>query len=702
LAAASANFGFLEPHEPLLVWYGAGAEALVYVDAQAAIVKTRQFAEALAKELVRRTGTPVSDRRRLASHINALHGAGVLAPNTYAAFERLRQQGNDAVHGELDELQTALELLRTCFELGVWFHRALSGDRRPIGFVPPSPPPQMVAQTDCEALRDTVARYRDELAATRLLLAGRATLAEAETAARADADRAVRTADQARASAQTLLEQLEPAAAEAERELDARRSVKVSAARREEFIARARQASREPLNEVETRREIDRQLVAAGWVVQDEHRANLYAGLGVALREVRLAAGRVDYLLYVGARLAGVVEAKREGTAPRGVEAQLDRYLHGLTAEQRFAAWRRDLPLPFGYVATGVETAFVNQLDPHPRTREVFAFHRPETLARWMREADERPEAPTLRARLQRMPVLDPDGLRPAQADAIRNLERSLGEDRPRGLIQMATGAGKTFTAVTASYRLLKHAKVNRILFLVDRNNLGKQTWREYAAFRPVDDGRKFTELYNVDRLSGAGMLDGSKVVISTIQRLYGVLRGQELPDVDLDDQALDSYDLDEPAEVVYNPAIPPATFDLIIVDECHRSIYGKWRAVLEYFDAHILGLTATPVKQTLGFFQQNMISEYAYEEAVADGVNVDFDIYRIKTETTQAGAAPPRHPGATPPARAAGSTASRDHTRPRTTARARSMRRSAAASMPSSVRHTVAGAATGPSASPW
>jgi type I restriction enzyme R subunit len=638
LAAASANFGFLEPHEPLLVWYGAGAEALVYVDAQSAIVKTRQFTEVLAEDLVRRTGTPVTDNR-LAGLITALNSAGALTGNVYEAFERVRRLGNEAVHGHLAQMQAAMELLRTCFELGVWYHRALSGDRSPIGFVPPGPPPRMVAQAEYEALRATVDQYQEELAATKLLLAGRASVAEAQAAAREEAALTVRAADQVRGAARSLVAELEPLADQARCDFDARKPAKVSAARREEFIERARRASREPLNEMETRQGIDRQLVAAGWMVQDEHRANLYAGLGVALREVRLATGRVDYLLYVDAKLVGVIEAKREGTAPRGVEAQLDRYLHGLTSEQRFAAWRRDQPLPFGYVATGVETTFVNQLDPHPRTRDVFAFHRPETLHRWMREAEERPEAATLRARLRMLPPLDPTGLRPAQVDAIRNLERSLAEDRPRGLIQMATGAGKTFTAVTASYRLLKHAKVNRILFLVDRNNLGKQTLREYAAFRPVDDGRKFTELYNVDRLSGTGMLHSSKVVISTIQRIYGTLRGQELPDVEIDDQAYDSYELDEPAEVVYNPAVPPETFDLIIVDECHRSIYGKWRAVLEYFDAYVIGLTATPVKQTLGFFQLNLISQYTYEQAVADGVNVDFDIYRIKTETAESGA---------------------------------------------------------------
>ncbi|MGC4805852.1 DEAD/DEAH box helicase family protein [Micromonospora sp. DT233] len=638
LAEQSANFGFLQDY-PLLVWYGAGAEALLYVDAQAAMVKTRSFGEVLAGDLIRRTATKAQSTK-FVHQVQALNAAGVLLPRVHAAFERLRNVGNEAVHGHLSELREALELLRTCFELGLWFHRALTGDRTPIGFVPPTPPPTQVPASIAAGLQAEIERYKRELAEAKLLLEGKASLAQAEADAALAAEAAVRVADARRADAAALVVSLAPAAKAAQRAFDSAKPARVSAARREDFITRARRASHEPLNEAQTRVQIDRQLAAAGWSVQNQHQLNLYAATGVAVREVTLATGRADYLLYVDQRLVGVVEAKREGTAPRGVEAQLDRYRAGLTAEQRLSAWRYDdTALPFGYVATGTETTFVNGLDPVPRTREIFAIHRPETLARWMREADDDPAAPTLRARLRRMPALEHDGLRPAQIEAVEGLEASLAKDLPRGLIQMATGAGKTFTAVTASYRLLKHARARRILFLVDRNNLGKQTLREYAGYQTPDDGRKFTELYAVDRLTGAAMLDSSNVVISTIQRLYGALRGAELPDADADDPAYDSYDLDEPAEVGYSPQLPPETFDLIVVDECHRSIYGKWRAVIEYFDAFVVGLTATPVNQTLGFFGQNIVSQYTYEEAVADGVNVDFDVYRIKTEITASGA---------------------------------------------------------------
>jgi type I restriction enzyme R subunit len=384
---------------------------------------------------------------------------------------------------------------------------------------------------------------------------------------------------------------------------------------------------------------IDRQLVAAGWAVVDRQDLNLFTPQGSAVREaiMKPGHGRTDYLLYVDKQVVGVIEAKSEGTPLSGVEWQSAMYATGLpeAAQQRavLVAGR----LPFVFEANGSETHFTNGFDPHPRARRFFDFPQPGTLARWIREARQEPDRPTWRARIPQMPALDEAGLRPAQITAIRGVERSLSAQQySRSLVQMATGAGKTFTAVTECYRLLRHGGFKRILFLVDRNNLADQTLREFRDYTTSDDGRKFTELYNVDKLTAAGTVDSSAVVISTIQRVFKVLAGQEVPDAD--DPDIDGFVPDKPVEVQYSPQLPPESFDLIIVDECHRSIYGSWRGVLEYFDAHIVGLTATPVKQTFGFFQQNLVSEYTYAESVADGVNVDFDVYRIKTQISDAG----------------------------------------------------------------
>ena len=381
--------------------------------------------------------------------------------------------------------------------------------------------------------------------------------------------------------------------------------------------------------------EIDEQLTLAGWAVVD--RKDLNPFVPSAVREVIMAPGhgRADYALYLDREVVGVIEAKPAGTPLSGVEWQSSMYAKGLpdTARKRLHEGK----LPFVFEASGAETHFTNGYDPEPRSRPFTGFPRPETLQRWIRDAEANEQQPTWRAKVQHMPPIDAEALRPAQITAVQGIERSLAKQRhQRSLVQMATGAGKTFTAVTESYRLLKHGGFNRILFLVDRNNLGDQTLREFRDYTTPDDFRKFTELYNVDKLTGAGMVGSSKVVISTIQRVFKVLSGEEVPDTD--DPQLDAAVPETPVNVTYSPDLPPEAFDLIIVDECHRSIYGTWRHVLQYFDAHIVGLTATPTKQTFGFFQQNLVSEYTYSESVADGVNVDFDVYRIKTQISDEG----------------------------------------------------------------
>ena len=383
---------------------------------------------------------------------------------------------------------------------------------------------------------------------------------------------------------------------------------------------------------------IDEQLTAAGWVVQDREAIDLVSHAGVAVREVIMEkwAGRADYVLYLNRKMVGVIEAKPQGTTLMAVQWQSHRYSKGLTESQSKSAVLIDGELPFIYEASGSETNFTNVYDPEPRARRIFNFQKPETLARIIREADSH-EFATWRGRVQSLPDTEGYDLRPASRRAVIAIEQSLKDNQhSRSLVQMATGAGKTRMAVTESYRLLKHCGFNRVLFLVDRNNLGDQTRREFRDFTTPDDGRKFTDLYNVDKLTGSGMVGSSAVVISTIQRVFSVLKGQTV--TENDDPNLDGYIPDAPVEVQYNPELPPEAFDLVIVDECHRSIYGLWRGVIEYFDAHVVGLTATPTKQTLGFFQQNLVSEYTFPQSVADKVNVDFEVYRIRTRISESG----------------------------------------------------------------
>lgn len=400
-------------------------------------------------------------------------------------------------------------------------------------------------------------------------------------------------------------------------------------------------------DEREARTKIDQLLTAAGWSVCDMGQQNLAAHRGVALREFPLPGqGFADYLLYVDGKAAGVIEAKRIGATLIGVETQSAKYVEGLP--DGLPAWHR--PLPFAYESTGIETRFTNGLDPIPRSRRVFAFHRPETLADWLdappldqvadTTASYTPRPSTFLSRLQHMPPLIEDGLWGKQAEAVKNIEVSLKDNRPRALVQMATGSGKTYTAITQIYRLIKFGGARRILFLVDRGNLAEQTEKEFQQYKSPYNNYKFTEEFIVQRLQSNSIDTTARVCICTIQRLYSMLSNREMPEDD--DEAsiagLESLFKQQPP-IEYNPFIPIEQFDVIITDECHRSIYNLWAQVLEYFDAYLIGLTATPSKQTFGFFNQNLVMEYGHEQAVADGVNVNYDVFRIRTAITEQGA---------------------------------------------------------------
>jgi len=374
---------------------------------------------------------------------------------------------------------------------------------------------------------------------------------------------------------------------------------------------------------------IDRQLKAAGWIVQSKSRINLNAGIGVAIREYQTDVGPADYVLFVEGKPVGVIEAKRE-------EEGQNITTHEEQAEDYASAKLKYLnneKLPFVYLSTGEVTSLTDFRDPKPRARNVFTFHRPETISSWLKKAK------SLRATLLDMGVLPIEGLRDCQINAINNLEVSNKSNKPRALIQMATGSGKTYTAITFIYRLLKYTNAKKVLFLVDTKNLGEQAEQEFMSYLPNDDNRKFTELYGVHRLKSRYIPDDNQVYISTIQRLYAILKGQELDESEEEvNPAEKKWQPKEVPPVEYNEKLPIEFFDFIVIDECHRSIYNLWMQVLDYFDAFQVGLTATPDNRTIAYFNQNLVSEYSHEMAVADGVNVGYDVFIIDTKITQKG----------------------------------------------------------------
>jgi type I restriction enzyme R subunit len=391
------------------------------------------------------------------------------------------------------------------------------------------------------------------------------------------------------------------------------------------------------------RRTIDDLLRAAGWLVQNYREMNIAAGRFVAVREFPTATGPADYLLYADRKAIGAIEAKKEGVTLRGVESQSDRYCEGFSqtsAEKEIPAWAD--PLPFHYISTGTETLFSSRLDPIVRPREVFAFHKGEHLIDLVGHG-------SIRQGVLELPPLITEGLRDAQVEAIEGLELSLRSDLPRALVVMATGGGKTIMSVAHAYRLLRYGRARRVLFLVDRRNLGIQARDEFQQWKTPDDGRKFGELYPVQLLSSNHIDPAAKVVITTIQRLYAMLRGDE--EFDADNEDLSAWEagagFEGPVPVAYQPQLPIEAFDYVMIDECHRSIYGLWGQVLDYFDAYLVGLTATASRETYGYFstnivgeelRPNVVSEYSYERSVVDGVNVDYSVFRIRTRIGEQG----------------------------------------------------------------
>ena len=384
--------------------------------------------------------------------------------------------------------------------------------------------------------------------------------------------------------------------------------------------------------EQRAREVIDRKLLQSGWIIQDVKSLNPMAAMGVAVREFPTSTGEVDYALFVEGVPVGVVEAKKSeaGEDITAVEKHSARY-----ANSSFKWVKCEYRIRFAYEATDKLTRFTDYADIKYRSRKVFSFHRPETLAALLKQPN------TLRNNMKHFPPLDTTGFRQCQITAIQNLDASFAHNKPRALVQMATGAGKTFTAITSVYRLLKYGKMNRVLFLVDTRSLGEQAEREFLAYRPSDDPRPFSQIYGVHRLKSAYIPEGVQVCISTIQRMYSILKGEEL-DASAEETSFYEYvtaDTKAPKDVVYNAKYPPEFFDCIIVDECHRSIYNVWSQVLEYFDAFIVGLTATPDNRTFAFFNENVVSEYPREQAIIDCVNVGEDVFLIETQIGKNGA---------------------------------------------------------------
>ena len=380
--------------------------------------------------------------------------------------------------------------------------------------------------------------------------------------------------------------------------------------------------------EQKARKVIDKMFSNAGWQVldRDHYVPNISA---VALEEGLLNGNlEADYLLFLNGKAVGVLEAKKEtvDVSADWVKAQAENYVKKVPGTYQTIA----KPLPLIYLSNGKTVLFKNGDNPEAEYEEINRIHTPKEITRMLGLADE----------YSALPALKKSGLRDCQFEAITELEKSFRSGQNRALMVLATGAGKTYTACLAAYRFLSYTPMKRILFLVDRNNLGKQAEGEFGMFRLTENGDPFNTIFSVNRLRSARIPSDTNVVISTIQRLFSLLKGEDVADTD-DDENYNENDDHNIISLPENPNLPPDFFDLIIIDECHRSIYGSWRQVLNYFNsAKMIGLTATPAPETLAFFNHNRIVNYTLEKSIADGVNVDYRVFRIKTQATEDGGA--------------------------------------------------------------
>lgn len=391
------------------------------------------------------------------------------------------------------------------------------------------------------------------------------------------------------------------------------------------------------LPEEKAREKIDTLLEESGWTVvnRDEFVSDVINAQ--AVRENILKRNKeADYILYLDGKAIGVLEAKREENN-LGLKVAEQAQTYATILPDWVQSWIT--PLPFIFLSNGNHLLFKDRREKESKYKILKKMLSPKEIVELANGAIN-----SEYAKLPSVPKVSPKGLRECQFEAITNLELSFKQGQRKALIVLATGAGKTFTACTAAYRLLNYTRAKRVLFLVDRNNLGKQAEGEFGTYKLTETGNAFSDEYIVHRLRSVEKIGNASVVISTIQRLFASLTGQNIVDDDDDDEERE-YDENaqekqiELTEFTQKILLPPDFFDVIIIDECHRSIYGQWQQVLTYFsNAKIIGLTATPTPEAEAFFNKNRVVNYTLEKSVADGVNVPPRVYRIKTQISEDG----------------------------------------------------------------
>lgn len=653
----SPNFYYLSHHEPHLVYAATMAERVWGLDPVGAIVHLRRFGELMLKYVAARWA--VYDPTLTAAQLTRALARKGLPSNIDQMFRALRESGNQAAHAGQGDQHLALQHLKIAFELAVWFQRTFGNNRK----FSPGPYVLQPTEGDTSSLKAQLQALQEQAAASHA--ATEAARAELKAALEAEMQRTL-GAEQAARKAREEAELWEAYAAEAEAkaindqtalrqlqaELDAMRRQRerdllalqstAAAATPEQEQARRDDATATAatieLDEAATRVLIDQQLREAGWEVDSltlryAKGARPQKNKFMAIAEWPTASGPADYVLFLGLEAVGIVEAKKKAKDVPSILQQAKRYSKDITLPEGVAPcggpWGQN-KVPFLFATNG--RPYLKQLEtksgiwhvdvrrPQNLAKALTGWHSPEGLQQLLKQ-----DIDLANDKLKNDPV-DSLGLRDYQERAILAVEAAVTEGATTCLLAMATGTGKTRTAIGLIYRLLKSGRFRRILFLVDRSALGEQTLDALQSTK-LENLQSFPEIYDVKGLRDITPDTDTKLHVATVQ---GMVR-----------RLLDAAD---PSQA---PTVD--TYDCIVVDECHRGYgldqeltegefklaeYGirtqsdyisSYRRVLEHFDAVKIGLTATPAAHTTEIFGKPTF-QYGYREAVIDGHLIDHE----------------------------------------------------------------------------
>lgn len=634
-------------------------------DPTVTLFKLRQFAEVLAQRAAAKVGLFLGPQENQQQLIDRLFDRQAISATQRTIFHDLRRVGNAAVHEGAGDHREALHQLRMARELAIWFQRSYGNNRKfdPGPFIPPPEPKKVEAglHEELQRLRDDVEARRKELETAQRAIEEARKATEAEQAAKQTAQQLAAKAQEDLAIWETLgaeevathrekakaEAQKSAALAEQNRRLQAELASLQAAAQAmpAKELARAIERSAEAseaieVDEAATRKLIDRQLRDAGWQVDSElltfeRGVRPTRGKNLAIAEWPTNAdgkeGWADYVLFAGLQVVAVVEAKRKHKDVMGVLPQAKRYSSGYVVRAdeflpEGSPWGPHR-VPFLFATNG--RPYLRQLrtksgiwfldarrrENHPVPLE--GWYTPEGLLDLLKQnVDEA----TAKLKVEPMPYIERD----YQRKAILAVERGLEEGKHELLLAMATGTGKTRTCIGLCYRLLKTKRFRRVLFLVDRNALGKQTADAFKDLR-LENLQTFTDIFDVKELADLRPARETKLQIATIQAMVKRVLG--------------------PFNDAGEADIPPVDqYDCVVVDECHRGYLldrelsdremlfrdeddyiSKYRRVLDHFDAVKIGLTATPALHTKEIFGAPVYS-YSYREAVVDGFLVDHE----------------------------------------------------------------------------